>query len=201
MLAPKVLVGDALRLARNVVFDLRYGGFLGGSHTTPYSALGIYNTVNTDYTAMRLIFEGRIKEGDVLVDVGCGKGRAINWWLNHYQSNRIIGIEIDKVVAIWTRNRLRRWKNVSIVAGDAVENLPHDGTVFYMYNPCNEPWVVAIRDRLKCLFSERRGMTVFYYNCDHVDVFRRDSDWLVEDVDLGRSNHIHQHLAVIRLRT
>jgi hypothetical protein len=200
MLTPRVLVGDAMRLTRNVLFDLRYGGFLGGSHTSPYAALGIYNTVNTDYTALRLIFEERIKDCDVLVDIGCGKGRVINWWLSHYRSNRIIGLEIDKEIARRTQIRLRRWKNVSIVAGDAVENLPRDGTIFYLYNPCSEPWMVAIRDRLRFLFSERKSVTVFYYNCDHIDAFRSDPDWLVEEVDLGGSQHIHRNLAIVKLR-
>jgi hypothetical protein len=77
MLTLRALVGRAIRLTRNVLFDLRYGGFLGGSHTSPYAALGIYIAVNTDYRALRLIFEERLKDSNVLVDMGCGKGRVI----------------------------------------------------------------------------------------------------------------------------
>ena len=68
------------RLVYNVLFDLKYGRFLGGKKHTPYSLMGANVTANSDYKAMTIFFKGNIKLDDVLVDVGCGKGRVINFW-------------------------------------------------------------------------------------------------------------------------
>ena len=37
-----------------------------------------------------------IRPDDVLVDVGSGKGRVLNFWLQKGLRNRIVGIEIDE---------------------------------------------------------------------------------------------------------
>src|SRR4249919_4103205 len=69
------------RLSRNVVIDLRYGPFLGGTVSTRYRHEGAHPVGNSDYLVLRAIFEGRVQDGDLLVDVGCGRGRVLNHWL------------------------------------------------------------------------------------------------------------------------
>ena len=64
----KELTVRSFRIARNALQDLRYGAPLGG-------LISMYG--NTDYLALSNIFAKRIKDNDVLVDVGCGKGRVI----------------------------------------------------------------------------------------------------------------------------
>jgi SAM-dependent methyltransferase len=173
--------GRWARRLRNLVFDLRSGGLLAGN--VPNRAEGASDIVNTDITALERIFAGRIRDDDVLVDVGCGKGRVIAWWLRQAPSCRIVGLELDEQVADQTRQRLRGHPNVSIVAGDAVENLPPDGSLLYFYSPFGEPLVRAFSQRIKQLDSEHRSVReILYYNPVHVDVFRDDPAWRVEDV-------------------
>jgi 16S rRNA A1518/A1519 N6-dimethyltransferase RsmA/KsgA/DIM1 with predicted DNA glycosylase/AP lyase activity len=70
----------------------------------------------------------------MLVDVGCGDGRVINFWLNSGYKNPIVGIEIDGATARSTSDRMARYSNVEIIHGDASKaNL--EGTVFYLFNP------------------------------------------------------------------
>lgn len=191
----------SIRIARNALIDIRSGGgLLSGRIRTRYAHLGAEDTVNTDYIALQHIFENRIKPADVLVDVGCGKGRVIQWWLSRGYRNRIIGLELDEEIANKTRQRLRRHKNVSIVAGDAIQNLPADGTLFYLYNPFATQIVSAFKERLMSIFGKRGKITILYYECKHVEVFRDDPLFAVEVMDVGDPSPVpFSQLAVIRM--
>jgi hypothetical protein len=125
--------GRLSRRLRNLWFDLRFGGPRGGSvrNTIP----GAMDVVNTDYRLMPQLFDGRIDPSDVLVDIGSGKGRVLNYWLSLGLGNRIIGIELNEAVAAKTSQRLRRCRNATILAGDAIDLLPEDGSLFFLYNP------------------------------------------------------------------
>ena len=61
--------------------DLRYGGLLRGTLPNRFLHLGAHHAANTPYFILPIIFDGIIHDDDVLVDVGCGKGRVLNWWL------------------------------------------------------------------------------------------------------------------------
>lgn len=163
----------------NVVYDLRFGALLRGDLATRYADLGAYDTTNTPYLALSLLFSGeKITADDVLVDVGCGKGRVINWWLNKGISNAIIGLELDPDVAARTRDRLQRYPNVTIISGDAVENLPAAGTLFLVANPFDRKVVERFKERV--LELQRPDRTrIFYYNSESVDIFESDPRFIV----------------------
>src|SRR5256885_3685560 len=97
---------------RSAALDVRYRGLLNGSIPTRYAHLGAMEVASTDYDAMGAIFAGVIRASDVLVDVGCGKGRVLNWWLSRGYTNEIVGLELDEEVAEHTRRRLRRYRQV-----------------------------------------------------------------------------------------
>ncbi len=193
---------QSIRVARNALIDLRYGGLLLGKIKTRFAHLGAVNTENSDYAALSHIFENRIQSSDVLVDVGCGKGRVINWWLSRGLGNRMIGIELDERIAEQTRRRLRPYGNVTILTGHVVQNLPIDGTLFYLYNPFDAHVVDAFKNRLLTLFRERGNITILYYNCRHVEIFRNDPAWSVEVTDVGGASSLpFSRLAVIRMKS
>lgn len=187
------------RLINNIWLDLRYGGFLGGTTKTPYAHLGLEDTASTDYAALPFIFTpNTLRHSDVLVDIGCGKGRVINWWLSRGFTNQIVGIEIDEVIASKTKRRLRRYQNVTIVCGDVLAQLPRQGTIFYLYNPFKASWVAALKLQLESHFAASGGIIVFYYNCVHLDIFKDDSRWVVEEIALPSPFH---RLAVMKMKT
>lgn len=161
------MVKSAFRLARNVAFDLRYGAFLGGVIPTRYGEDGAANVANTDYGVLPRLFADLIREDDVLVDVGCGKGRVLNWWLNHYPRNRIIGVELDPQVGANTARRLRRWPQVSIRIGSVVDAFPDEGTLFYLFNPFSLPVMEKFVTRFMDSPGRGSGRRIIYYNCVH----------------------------------
>ncbi len=113
--SPPAFLVRGFRVVRNLLIDLRFGKVLSGIYLTqPKSG-------NSDYRALSKIFENRIRESDVLVDVGCGPGRVITWWQSHYPANQKIGIEIDEAIAWQTQKRLNKHQNVTIISGDAIE--------------------------------------------------------------------------------
>lgn len=189
-----------IRLIRNALIDLRYGGLLNGSVMSRYAQLGSLETSNNDYEALSHIFANRIKPSDVLVDIGCGKGRVINWWLHSGCRNRIIGIELDEEIANRTRQRLRKYKNVTIIAGDAIQNIPADGTLFYLFNPFTADVMEAFKVHLMSLFDKDHDITILYYRCNSVDVFRNDPAWIVEVTDVGGPSILpFSQLAIIKM--
>jgi SAM-dependent methyltransferase len=124
-----------------------------------------------------------VRPADVLVDVGCGKGRATNWFLSRYPKNRIIGIELDPEVCARTRRRLKRYRNVSIICDEVTAAIPANGTVFYLFNPFDDVVMRRFRDALVSARSAAPiGTTVVYYNSKFLDVFSEDPRFSVAAV-------------------
>ena len=146
------LVGaDSIKTYLNDSYlDLRYSGRpLHGNKTSQFKHLGANDVYHTDYAVMPLIFHHvPVRPTDVLVDVGCGKGRVINYWLQQHYSNQIIGLELDSAIAATTTRQFSSRPNVKIIAGDAIANLPSEGTIFYFYNPFNEERVRLFEQKL-----------------------------------------------------
>ena len=164
------------RLARNIAFDLRYGAFLGGEIGTRYADAGARNVANSDYAALPHLFDQLIDDDDVLVDVGCGKGRVLNWWLRFYPRNRLIGIELDGRVARRTQHRLRRYPQVAVHSGNILDVFPVEGTLFYLFNPFDGG---VMRQFLEVFFRRRpqgllKPRKILYYNCVCIDLFASD---------------------------
>jgi hypothetical protein len=174
-------------IARNAVRDLRYGGFLGGTIKTKQAHLGAHDVGNAEYDELeRLFAEVEVEPGDVIVDVGAGKGRAINWFLSAYPRNRVVGIELDPDVCARTAKRLRKHTNVTVLCGDATELLPADGTVFYLFNPFEEPVLAKFAGAL--LRTHGEGRRVVYYNCKFLGPFEGNDRFEVTPLE-GTKNH------------
>jgi SAM-dependent methyltransferase len=191
-------------IARGLALDLRFGGILAGDIKTRHRHVGAHNIVNSPYAVFPHMFAGRIGEDDVLVDVGCGKGRLINWCLSNGLRNRIVGIEINPEVATATAKRLRKYDNVTILNDDATVAVPDDATLLYMYSPFDREAMQRFKADLARRFGER-GITALYWNPEYVDVFQDDPRWTTEIVrldDVGdpRIGGTHDHYIVVQLR-
>jgi len=168
---------------RNATMDLRYGGLLHGMTAPRFP--DAYPSVSSSYDVLPILFAGVVvTDKDVLVDVGCGKGRVINWWLHRYGRNRIYGIEIDPEIAAAAAKRLKRYKNVQILTGDACELLPEDATIFMLFNPFNERATFRFMGAVKALpdLDGDRKRTILYYNCLYKDLFVNDGGFAVRDL-------------------
>lgn len=185
--------------------DLKFSGkFLCGNHKTTYSHMGAHDVYHTDYSIMPLIFEHvNITPEDILVDVGCGKGRVINFWLSKGYQNKIIGLELDPAIAAQTAAQFAKWPNVEILSGDAIYNLPYDGTIFYFYNSFSELKVLQFQKRMLDLFSHK-PVTIVYYRPKSLYLFK-NGHWKINLINFekdhglkrwGRLNKYHE-LAII----
>jgi hypothetical protein len=186
-LAPR-MVRRAPRIARNAVRDLRHGSFLGGTVKTRFEHLGAHDVGNVEYEDLAPLFApAEIGPGDVIADVGAGKGRSINWLLERYPQNRIIGIELDPEICEKTAHRLRRHGNVSILCGDATELLPRDGTVFYLFNPFDENVMRRFIDAYLASGMDPRRRVV-YHNCKFIQLFADNPRFEVQPIELPSGN-------------
>ncbi len=176
-----------LRLVRNFRQDVRFGlRFLGGTVPTRFAHLGAHDVANSDYRVLPLLFDGRVAPDDVLVDVGCGRGRVLNFWLSRGYRNPLIGIELDPTVADVTRRRLSAYENVRIISGSVLEQWPANGTVFYLFNPFSRPVVEAFSER--AVLADR-AITIVYYNPVHLDVFQNNPRFHVQPLALPAEFH------------
>jgi hypothetical protein len=187
--------------ARNMALDLRYGASLAG--TIPSRTRDAAPVTNSQYSVLPHIFAGRIAHDDVLVDVGCGKGRVINWWLSQGLRNRMVGIELETEVASSTAKRLRRFPNVSIINEDATTWMPGDATLAYMYSPFGAETMARFKEHIADQFV-RNGITLLYWNPQFVDVFFDDPRFSTHTIDLRsvldpRIEGTHRRFAVVRL--
>ena len=115
----------------------------------------------------------------MIVDVGCGKGRSLNWFLDRYRGNRIVGIELDPEICAATKKRLRRHANVEILCGDATALLPPDGTVFYLFNPFDES---VTRRFAEAMLDRGAPATIVYLNAKHTVAFEGDPRFTVAPI-------------------
>jgi predicted RNA methylase len=193
---PGAVVSTASRLGRNAAIDLRFGRPLAATY------LRNKRQSNSDYRTLEAIFAGRVNDGDVLVDVGCGAGRVINQWLRLGVASSIYGLESDERLAAATRRRLRRRDNVRIVVGDAIENLPTDGTVFFMFNPFDRPTMDRFAEAiLNVASAQGREVAVIYHNAKHVGAFEGNPRFDVVEADRSSAApNDSQSLAIIRVK-
>lgn len=181
--------GGLRHLVRSAVLDLRYGGrLLGGAVGTNDPQSGYMMTENTDYEVLNRLFgQIEIRPDDVIVDVGCGKGRMVNWLMSRGHRNRIVGIEIIPEVAEFARARLKRYPQVEIITGDATQLIPPEGTIFYLFNPFSEKLMEAFAERLaeRVKAGGARPLVV-YFNPLFLGVFERRGGWHIREVEASR---------------
>lgn len=178
------------RVVRNGITDLRFGRPLGLTY------LRDARKSNSDYRVLRSIFDGRLHPGDVLVDVGCGGGRVINCWLGMGFTGQIYGLEADRRLARSAEHRLRGRANVEIRHGDAVDTLPDDATVLFLFNPFDAATMERFAARIT---SDLSGdLTILYLNCKHLEPFLRRAEFHVDLTDPGGvASEAGHRLAVI----
>src|SRR5262249_9417993 len=175
------VIRRAPKIARNAIRDLRYGKPLGGTIRTKYAHLGANDVGNADYEDLALLFAGvPVGKDDVIVDVGCGKGRSINWFLDRYPGIRIVGIELDPDICAATAKRLKKPSDAEILCGDATALLPPDGTVFYLFNPFDES---VMRRFAQAMLDRNSPATIVYLNAKHAVAFEGEPRFTVTLID------------------
>ena len=177
-----------VRPLHNLLIDLWFGGWCGGRFENPFTAEGAFPIQSVDYAALSTLHQRNritIRSDDVLVDVGCGRGRVLNWWLSRGFPNRLIGLELVPEVAVSTARRLRRHANVSIRTGEATAHLPPEGTFFFLYSPFDRQVMTRFRDQVWSEVRRLDDLRILYFNSRFLDVFRDDPRWHIRTLETG----------------
>lgn len=184
------------RLLKNVLIDLYIQGeFLGGNIESVNENVGIYSTVNTDYKVIKAIFfeHYKIKKNDVIIDVGCGKGRVFNYLLYRGIKNDLVGYEINKNVAANTKRNLKKYPNVTIFSEDIFLNFPYNGSVFYLYNPFN---AMLVEKFISHILKIKNEIIILYWNLQCKEKFHDDA-FTIEKIEIpGSLGFMHQFFLI-----
>jgi hypothetical protein len=166
--------------AQDLTVDLRFGGYCGGIVESRFPQSDAVRTQSMHYWQLERLFDCvPVREDDVLVDVGCGKGRVINFWLHSKLNNPIVGVDLNPEVAAWTRERLRKYPSVTIADGNILDHIQPEHSLFFLYNPFGEQTLRAFSLAVKEKTRKSPTPRVLYYNSVHRRVFDDDPDWIV----------------------
>ena len=175
--------------------------FLGGRIESIDDRKMIWDTVSSGYDQVENIFfsvfKDRINPSDIIVDVGCGKGRVFNYLLYRGMKNKMIGYEINAAVGNAVRKNLSRFKNVSIISENIFDDFPLNGTIFYLFNPFRESMMEDFKEQIWSI--KENNPVILYYNPTCLEVFN-DKRFVYKIIDIPISHFGFEYkLAIIEL--
>lgn len=170
---------------KNLCMDLRYSGRYLGTPIQNGSA-DYRNTTSSEYDVIESLFSKvEVTPSDIIVDVGCGKGRVLNWCLRRLKKNSIIGIEADQAVARKTAESFKKYSNISVIEARIEDKLP-EGTIFYLFNPFGMKtmcqFLTLIDEKINNGGFPSARPIILYHNATCIDLLSDSKKWDVEDV-------------------
>jgi len=158
----------------NIIRDFRSDRRLGIETTTCYFPKGHATLYNDEFhyaaveyrTLEKIINYLELKEDDVFVDFGCGKGRIIIFAATK-KIKKAVGIEYDKALADIAKNNIAslklRGSNIEVIHSDAATFDPKEGTVFFMNNPFGWKTLLSVLDNIaKSIRANPRNVRIVY---------------------------------------
>jgi SAM-dependent methyltransferase len=163
-----------------------------------YGSAGLcYGYVPTPWLALQRMFPAdSLGVGDVVLEYGCGKGRALAFIASRFPVRRVTGIEIDPDLCADAEANLRRLPRcrpaaTEVLPADATTfEVPGDVTVAYFYNPFRgevfEEVLARLRESLER--SPRPLRIVYFHPLMHDAVIR--AGFTLERHERNRSWHV-----------
>ncbi|MEO8493990.1 MAG: class I SAM-dependent methyltransferase [Planctomycetota bacterium] len=140
---------------------------------------------------------------DVFIDYGCGMGRAVVLAAT-YPFRRVVGVERSHALSQIARDNIRRARSklncadVTIATADAREfEVPDDVTHIFLFNPFDEPIVMAVLRRIHdSITAHPRRLSIIYAlpSCRRDPLV--DVPWLVLKHELDTIDSDWQRLAI-----
>lgn len=129
---------------------------------------------------------------DVLIDLGCGKGRVLAVAC-HYPFRKVMGVELDQDLAEAARNNLHRLAARGTTAPFVVDcadaaawPIPEEVSIVFLFNPFyGETFRKVLANLRQSWDAQLRPLTVIYLQpVQHPDLLASE-DWLdcVNEVD------------------
>ena len=121
-----------------------------------------------------------VRPDDVLVDVGCGKGRVVAYLAMTFPENKVIGVEVSDA-ALFVRRIFAGNPRVEVRHAMLDQDYPVEGTVFFLFPPTDG----ELPEQLKALIDEhaKRDTTIVGKGAmGALAAFRADPTWSIEHV-------------------
>lgn len=129
--------------------------------TTRFAKQGAHDPTPTPYFILENLFsELDFSEESHLLDVGCGTGRVLSFFIQSKLSGHATGIELDPDIAEYARNWSRRFTNVDVLCGSALETPLAPYTHLYLFNPFDTN--VLMQFIMKIENEVRRPLTLIH---------------------------------------
>lgn len=135
----------------DVLRDLDIAGrSLERAEKTRHAAEGAHDPTVTPYFVLDDLFGGLgFTEESRLLDVGCGAGRVLAYFVGAGLPGCATGVELDRVLAAEAAAWSERYPQVEVVTGSALD-LPLAGyTHVYLFNPFDTPVLQTFLDKLE----------------------------------------------------
>jgi SAM-dependent methyltransferase len=203
------------RFIGNVLFERPAG--IETADIVRLNELGLGARDRQDYhptpwlTLKRVLSQHELREDDVFIDFGCGKGRVV-FQAAMYPFRRVIGVELVPDLADIARDNIRRalpklrCKHVEIVTADVVNyEVPDDVTFVYFFDPFHgEIFSAVVQKLLASLRRRPRELTIIYFDPAEEQILLAAGAKLVKTTrglrptrEWSRENAVH----VYKLRT
>ena len=130
---------------------------LSGDGITRFADEGAHDPTPTHYFVLEDLFARMELDGDSrLLDVGCGAGRALAYFVEAGCAGAMTGVELDPVLARRAAKWAASFPQLEVVEGSAVD-MPLAGfTHFYLFNPFDSCVLERFVQKLEADVAESR---------------------------------------------
>lgn len=123
---------------------------------------GATGSQSTRYFVLDEIFKDeQFSINDNFIDIGCGKGRIIAYLLKNNFPGKLNGIELNDDVASFTKKWTNKYKNVSIINGDAFDHDFNSYNIFFLGRPFETEFFKKFIEKLEQELTH--PVKVFYW--------------------------------------
>lgn len=108
-------------------------------YETRFAEQGAHDPTPTPFFILEDLFEHyTFGAGSHLLDVGCGTGRVLAFFLHKGCAGRATGIELDPNLAAYARAWAARHTNLTVLQGSVLDLDLSPYTDFYLFNPFDQ---------------------------------------------------------------
>jgi SAM-dependent methyltransferase len=145
-----------------------------------------YRIIKRAFKALNCDFSDR-----TLLDVGCGKGRALFVAL-HMGFSKVIGVDFSKELCEAAKGNLEKYCDRSeIILSDISDfEIPADVSVFFMFNPCDQIMMRKIVKKMRDQVKHHNDVMIVYVNPIAANVLKQFGFKLVASIFSPNPNNI-----------
>ncbi len=106
------------------------------------------------------------------IDIGCGYGRVLLFFRRFFESKKINynlnGIELEKILIKKARKNTRKYSNISILQGDAMNINYPDKSIIFLFNPFDRLTLGKFIDKLQ---NSKKNYLVIFWGHNKFEIF------------------------------